>query len=158
MLNLSRTTISEISDLKIGPDNLNDQSFSSYNPSHIYYIRLILKVIKYGNINLELIYFVRSYCICTPQSFVTNCFLIFIIYEVKNFATNNNQSSCQSQSCTGIHAKELVTDWRFVRQARIVVKFLILVIAWLLISRFLGIVILNSPGGAFALQEVFPIC
>ena len=38
------------------------------------------------------------------------------------------------------------------------VKFLILVIAWLLISGFLIIVTLNSPGGVFALQEVFPIC
>ena len=55
---------------------------------------LILKVIKYGNIDLELIYFVKSYCVCAPQGFVTKCFLIFIVYEVKNFATNNNQSSC----------------------------------------------------------------
>ena len=38
------------------------------------------------------------------------------------------------------------------------VKFPILVIAWLLISGFLEIVTLNSSGEIFALQEVFPIC
>ena len=48
----------------------------------------------------------RSYCVCTPQGFVTKCFLIFIVDEVKNFATNNICSSCQSQSRTGIHAKD----------------------------------------------------
>ena len=53
---------------------------------------------------------VRSYCICTPQGFVTMCFLIFIIDEVKNFTANNNHSSCWSQSRTRICAKELVIN------------------------------------------------
>ena len=30
----------------------------------------------------------RSYCVFAPQGFVTKCFLIFIVDEVKNFATN----------------------------------------------------------------------
>ena len=37
--------------------------------------------------------------------------------------------------------------------ARVVVRFLILV----LISGFLGVVTLNSPGGIFVLRKVFPI-
>ena len=32
----------------------------------------------------------RSYCIFAPQGFVTKCFLIFIVDEVKNFAANNH--------------------------------------------------------------------
>ena len=32
----------------------------------------------------------RSYCVFTPQGFVTNCFSIFIVDEVKNFAANNH--------------------------------------------------------------------
>ena len=35
-----------------------------------------------------LILYERSYCVFTPQSFVTKCFLIFIVDEVKNIATN----------------------------------------------------------------------
>ena len=31
----------------------------------------------------------RSYCVFAPWSFVTKCFLIFIVDEVKNFAANN---------------------------------------------------------------------
>ena len=31
----------------------------------------------------------RSYCVFAPQGFVTKCFLIFIVDEVKNFAANN---------------------------------------------------------------------
>ena len=30
----------------------------------------------------------RSYCIFTPQGFVTKCLLVFIVNEVKNFAAN----------------------------------------------------------------------
>ena len=30
----------------------------------------------------------RSYYVFTPQGFVTKCFLIFIVDEVKNFAAN----------------------------------------------------------------------
>ena len=30
----------------------------------------------------------RSYCIFTPQGFITKCFLIFIVDEVKNFTAN----------------------------------------------------------------------
>ena len=30
----------------------------------------------------------RSYCIFAPQGFLTKCFLIFIVDEVKNFAAN----------------------------------------------------------------------
>ena len=51
------------------------------------------------------VFFVRSYYIYTPQDFVTKYFLIFIVDEVKNFAANNNHSSCWSSSCTGIRAK-----------------------------------------------------
>ena len=36
-----------------------------------------------------LIFFERSYCVFAPQGFVTKCFLIFIVDEVKNFAANN---------------------------------------------------------------------
>ena len=32
---------------------------------------------------------VRSYCVCTTYGFVTKCFLIFIVDEVKNFVANN---------------------------------------------------------------------
>ena len=64
------------------------------------------------------IFFVRSYYIYTPQDFVTKCFLIFIIDEVKNFAANNIHSSCRSQSRTRFHAKGLVTNWRFVHQGK----------------------------------------
>ena len=32
---------------------------------------------------------VRSYCVCMTYGFVTKCFLIFIVDEVKNFAANN---------------------------------------------------------------------
>ena len=66
----------------------------------------------------SLIFSVRSYCVCTPQGFVTKCFIIFIVDEVKNFATNNNHSSCQNQSRIEICAKELITDWRFVQQRK----------------------------------------
>ena len=45
-----------------------------------------------------------------PQGFVTKCFLIFIIDEVKNFAANIF-FKLVSASCTGIRAKELVTYW-----------------------------------------------
>ena len=75
--------------------------------------------------------------------------------------------------------KELVINWRFVHQrkedyykiksnwvlewrfnCRLIfrdksgwlVRFLIFVIAWLLISGFLGVVTLKSPGGVFALR------
>ena len=51
--------------------------------------------------------------------FVTKCFLIFIVYEVKNFATKNNQSSYWSLSHTRICAKELVTNWRFVESEEV---------------------------------------
>ena len=37
-----------------------------------------------------------NFCVCALQDFVIKCFLIFIVYEVKNFVTNNNQSSCCS--------------------------------------------------------------
>ena len=35
------------------------------------------------------ILFARNYYVFAPQGFVTKCFLIFIIDEVKNFAANN---------------------------------------------------------------------
>ena len=60
----------------------------------------------------------RSYCVFAPQGFVTKCFLIFIVNEVKNFATNNIFKLLElvtywepciiGQSCTKICAKE----WR----------------------------------------------
>ena len=45
----------------------------------------------------------RNYCVFMPQGFVTKCFLIFIVNEVKNFTTNIF-FKLVSQSCTGIHA------------------------------------------------------
>ena len=54
----------------------------------------------------DLLFFVRSYCVYTPQGFVIKCFLIFIVDEVKNFAAHNICSSCQSYSRTGIRAKD----------------------------------------------------
>ena len=42
----------------------------------------------------------RSYCIFAPQGFVTKCFLIFIVNELKNFATNNIFFKLVSQSRT----------------------------------------------------------
>ena len=53
----------------------------------------------------SLIFSVRSYYVCMPSGFVIKCFLIFIVYEVKNFAAHNNYSSCWSQSCTRIRVK-----------------------------------------------------
>ena len=60
----------------------------------------------------------RSYCVFAPQGFVTKCFLIFIVDEVKNFVANNLlqvgelvtywEPCIIGQSCTGIRAKE----WR----------------------------------------------
>ena len=45
----------------------------------------------------------RSHCIFAPQGFVTKCFLIFIVDEVKNFAANIFfKLVCQSH--TGSHA------------------------------------------------------
>ena len=52
-----------------------------------------------------------------PQGFVTKCFLIFIVDEVKNAAANNLLQVGElvtyldpciiTQSCTGIHAKRV---------------------------------------------------
>ena len=42
----------------------------------------------------------RSYCVFAPQGFVTKCFSIFIVDEVKNFAANNI-----------FKLLELVTQW-----------------------------------------------
>ena len=65
-----------------------------------------------------LILFERSYCVFVPQGFVTKCFLIFIVDEVKNFAANNLlqvgelvtywEPCIIGQSCTEIRAK----GWR----------------------------------------------
>ena len=45
-----------------------------------------------------LILFERNYCVFPPQDFVTKCFLIFIVDEVKNFAANILfKSACQSR-------------------------------------------------------------
>ena len=82
------------------------------------YIRLILKVVKYGYSDQVLNFSIRSYCVCTPLGFVTKYFLIFIADEVKNFVANNNHSSCWSQLHNRIHAKELVTNQRFVHQRK----------------------------------------
>ena len=50
-----------------------------------------------------LIFSERSYYIFASQGFVTKCFLIFIVDEVKNFATNIFFKLVY-QSCTGSHA------------------------------------------------------
>ena len=55
--------------------------------------------------NQRFIFSLRNYCVCTPQSFVTKCFPIFIVDEVKNFAANNIIQSCRSQSHTRIYVK-----------------------------------------------------
>ena len=45
-----------------------------------------------------LILFERNYCVFLPQDFVTKCFLIFIVDEVKNFVANILfKSVCQSR-------------------------------------------------------------
>ena len=82
------------------------------------YIRLILKAVKYRYSDQVLNFSIRSYCVCTPLGFVTKYFLIFIADEVKNFVANNNHSSCWSQLHNRIHAKELVTNQRFVHQRK----------------------------------------
>ena len=82
------------------------------------YIRLILKAVKYRYSDQVLNFSIRSYCVCTPLGFVTKYFLIFIADEVKNFVANNNHSSCWSQLHNRIHAKELVTNQRFVQQKK----------------------------------------
>ena len=71
------------------------------------YIRLILKIITQENtrrthVNGDrcLILSKRSYYAFAPQDFVTKCFLIFIVDEVKNF-TANIFFKLVSQSCTG---------------------------------------------------------
>ena len=46
-----------------------------------------------------------------PQGFVTKCFLIFIVDEVKNFAANILLPQVGEWSCIGIRVKELVTYW-----------------------------------------------
>ena len=43
---------------------------------------------KYAKSVRDLILSKTSYCVFAPQSFVTKCFLIFIVDEVKNFAAN----------------------------------------------------------------------
>ena len=91
------------------------------------------------------IFFVRNYCICTPQGFITKCFLIFIVDELKNFVVNNIHSSCQSQSHTRICVRGLVTNWRFVHQGKegyYKFKF-----NWVLKQRFnCRLVFLDKPG------------
>ena len=37
----------------------------------------------------DLFFSMKSYWVCTPWGFVTKCFLIFIVDEVKNFVANN---------------------------------------------------------------------
>ena len=57
----------------------------------------------------------RSYCIFAPQGFVTKCFLIFIVDEVKNFATNIFfKLVCQSR--TGSHASLVSHVLEFVQK------------------------------------------
>ena len=117
-----------------------------------------------------------------PQGYVTKCFLIFIIDEVKNFVANNICSSYWSQLHTGIHAKgqsqigglsikmkegyyKTKSNWvleqrfncKLVFRDKLgqLVRFFIYVTASLLISGFLGKGALKSPDGVFALQ-VFP--
>ena len=84
-----------------------------------------------------------------------------------------------------LRSMQMVTNWRFVHQGKedyykiksnwvlermfnyrlvfqdkpgYLVRFLILVLAWLLISRFLEVMNLKSPSGIFTLREIFPIC
>ena len=66
----------------------------------------------------------RSYCVFCAFRFVTKCFLIFIIDEVKNFAANNifkllelvtYQEPCIiGQSRTGIRAK----GWPYIEELK----------------------------------------
>ena len=66
----------------------------------------------------RLIFSVESYYVCTPQGFVTEYFQIFIIDEVKNFATNKIYLSCWSQSHTQDLCKGSITNWKFVHQGK----------------------------------------
>ena len=108
--------ISKFLDLKSGSSFCVCVGFLFPQPQT--YIRLILKAVKYGYSDQVLNFSIRSYCVCTPLSFVTKYFLIFIADEVKNFVANNNHSSCWSQLHNRIHAKELVTNQRFVHQRK----------------------------------------
>ena len=57
----------------------------------------------------------RSYCVFAPQGFVTKCFLIFIVDEVKNFAANIFfKLVCQSR--TGSHASLVIHVLEFVQK------------------------------------------
>ena len=52
----------------------------------------------------------RSYYIFAPQGFVTRCFLIINIDEVKNFAATSSSSWCVSHILGAVHIW-LVTYW-----------------------------------------------
>ena len=52
----------------------------------------------------------RSYYIFAPQGFVTRCFLIINIDEVKNFAATSSSSWCVSHILGAVH-HWLVTYW-----------------------------------------------
>ena len=91
---LSRITEISFSDLIFDPCLCICIGFLFLQPQT--YIRLILEAVTYENTRRThakgdrcLILSERSYCVFTPQGFVTKCFLIFIVNEVKNFAANN---------------------------------------------------------------------
>ena len=57
-----------------------------------------------------------SYCIFAPQDFVTKCFLIFIVDEVKNFAVNIffkfvYQSRIESRASLVSHVLRSMQKW-----------------------------------------------
>ena len=94
--------ILEFLDLKSGPSLCVCVGFLFSQPQT--YIKLILRAITYKYRDQE-IYFLCMKLLRLYAGFVTKCFQIFIVDEVKNFAANNICSSCQSQSHTKIRAK-----------------------------------------------------
>ena len=66
--------------------------------------------------DLEFIYLVWSYCVCASLGFAIKCFLIFIVYEVKNFAAwklSNLIAQLQSKFFINIytHINLILTDY-----------------------------------------------
>ena len=113
----------------------------------------------------------KSLFVCTSKGFVTKFFQIFIVGEVKNFAANNivqiagvshvlrsvQRVSHRLEICASRERRLLQGQVQLgVRvKVQLLVRFLILVTTWLLISGFLGVVTLITRWG-FCLARGFP--
>ena len=105
-LDLARSTISEFPDMKFGPWWLGWLGFLFLQPKS--YIRLILKVFIHKNRDLELIYFVRSYCVLCALGFCNQ-----VLHDLHRLLSEELCSQQQS-----IKLLELVMDWRFIKQRK----------------------------------------